>query len=161
MFNVEFIDQDKEKKFCWQTSWGLSTRSIGAMIMVHSDDKGLVIPPKVAYQQVVIIPIEKTGADNAAIKTKCEEVYSALKQAKIRVHLDDRDNYNPGWKFNNWEMKGVPIRLEIGAKDIEKNEVRCVKRNDASKQQLSVDGLADKINELLTSIHTEMYNKAL
>ena len=153
MFNVEFIDQDKEKKFCWQTSWGLSTRSIGAMIMVHSDDKGLVLPPKVAYNQVVIIPIEKSGSDNSAIRAKCEEVFSVLKNAKIRVHLDDRENYNPGWKFNNYELKGVPIRLEIGAKDLEKNEVRCVKRNDGSKQQLSVDGLTDKINELLETIH--------
>ncbi len=101
--------------------------------MVHSDDKGLVIPPKVAYQQVVIIPIEKTGQDNAAVVAKCEEVYATLKQAKVRVHFDDRENYNPGWKFNNWEMKGVPIRIEIGHKDIEKNEVRCVKRNDGSK----------------------------
>jgi len=131
------------------------------MIMVHSDDKGLVLPPKVAYQQVVIIPIEKTGADNTAIRAKCEEVFATLKKEKIRVYYDDRDNYNPGWKFNNWEMKGVPIRLEIGTKDLEKNEVRCVKRNDSTKSQLTIEGLSDKIKELLSSIHTEMFNKAL
>jgi len=103
------------------------------MIMVHSDNKGLVLPPRVAQQQVVIIPIEKTGQDNEAIRQCCEKVFADLKSSGVRVHYDDRDNYNPGWKFNNWEMRGVPIRLEVGSKDLEKNEVRCVKRNDGSK----------------------------
>lgn len=102
--------------------------------MVHSDDKGLVLPPKVASIQAVIIPIEKAGADNEGIKKKADEVFKNLKDAGIRVELDDRDNKNPGDKYSHWEQRGVPIRLELGQKDFEKNEVRCCKRNDGKKQ---------------------------
>lgn len=136
MFEINFEDQNSERKQAWQTSWGLSTRSIGAMIMVHSDDTGLVLPPRVAQTQVVIIPINKKGDDWAAIKGAAEEAYSALKKAGVRVELDDRENYNPGFKYNHWELRGVPIRLELGAKDFEAKELRCCKRHDGIKTQV-------------------------
>lgn len=112
----------------WQTSWGLTTRSIGILIMHHGDNKGLVLPPKVANIQVVIVPIHFKGKEEA-VNNVAEKLYVQVKKSKIRVHLDDRDNYTPGWKFNHWELKGVPMRLELGPKDIEKEEVRCVLRH--------------------------------
>ena len=121
--------------------------------MVHSDDTGLVLPPKVATTQVVIIPIVKKGDDIAAIMAKGNELFKVLKDAGIRVELDDRENYNPGWKFNNWELKGVPIRLELGAKDFAANEVRCAKRNDGVKQQMKQEGLVEQVNKMLDQIH--------
>ena len=161
MFKIWFLDENNEKKQVWQTSWGFSTRSIGAMIMVHSDDQGLVLPPKVAQTQVVIIPIEKQGQDSTGIKTKCEEIYQQIKASGIRVVYDDNMNNNAGWKFNHWEQRGVPIRLEVGIKDIEKNEVRCCKRNDGKKQQLSQEGIVNSVQKILEDIHQEMYDKAL
>lgn len=101
--------------------------------MVHSDDSGLILPPKVAQTQVVIIPILKKGDDFEAIKRKGEEIFQQLKNGGVRVELDDRDHYNPGWKYNHWELRGVPIRLELGAKDMAASEVRCCKRNDRAK----------------------------
>ena len=161
MFEIQFEDKNTEKKFVWQTSWGISTRSIGAMIMVHSDDKGLVLPPRVAHTQVVIIPIIKKGDDVEAIKAQAEEVYNNLKKAGAKVELDDRDNYNPGFKYNHWELRGVPIRLELGSKDFANKEVRCCKRHDGVKCQLKQDALAEEIPKLLEAIHHEMFEKAL
>jgi prolyl-tRNA synthetase len=120
MFDVWFEDKAGQKQFAWQTSWGFSTRSIGSMIMVHSDNKGLVLPPRVAQIQVVMVPITYKDDDISAIYNKCEELTKALKEAGVRATFDDRENYNPGWKFNHWELKGVPIRLELGKKDAEK-----------------------------------------
>jgi prolyl-tRNA synthetase len=114
MFEINFEDQNSERKLAWQTSWGLSTRSIGAMIMVHSDDTGLILPPKVAQVQVVIVPINKKGDDYTSIHAAAKKVYQALKEAGVRVELDDRENYNPGFKYNHWELRGVPVRLELG-----------------------------------------------
>lgn len=116
MFHIYYLDRNNEKQLVWQTSWGLSTRSIGAMIMVHSDDKGLVLPPKVAHTQVVIIAIEKVGEEdsNSEIKKRCAEYADKLKDAGVRAEFDDRDVYKSGWKFNFWEQRGVPIRLELG-----------------------------------------------
>lgn len=131
------------------------------MIMVHSDDNGLVCPPKVARIQVVIVPIFKTGDDVKGICDAAEEIYKTLKQGGIRVHFDDRFKKNPGEKFNEWELKGIPLRLEFGPKDFQNKEVKCVKRNDGVKSQLKQATLLDDINALLTSIHSEMYNKAL
>jgi prolyl-tRNA synthetase len=131
------------------------------MIMVHSDDQGLVCPPKAARIQVVIVPIYKTGDDVKGIMASADNVLASLKNAGIRAYLDDRDKKNPGEKFNEWELKGVPIRLELGPKDCQNNEVRCVKRNDGTKAQLKQEGLGDNLNELLVTIQKEMYNKAL
>ena len=129
--------------------------------MVHGDDKGLVLPPQVAITQVVIVPVLFKDDEASAILGKCEELRVLLKAAKIRVELDDRENYNPGFKYNHWELRGVPIRIELGKKDFEKQEVRMCKRNDGVKQQVKWEGIVDKIKELFPQIHTEMYNKAL
>lgn len=104
------------------------------MIMIHSDNKGLVLPPRVAQIQVVIVPILNKGDDAQALTKTIDDVYASLKKAGVRVHVDDRDNYNPGFKFNHWELRGVPIRIEVGKKDMEKQEVRVVRRDDGSKQ---------------------------
>lgn len=129
--------------------------------MVHGDDKGLVLPPQVAITQVVIVPVLFKDDEASAILEKAEELRVLLKKAKIRVELDDRENYNPGFKYNHWELRGVPIRIELGKKDFEKQEVRMCKRNDGVKQQVKWEGIVDKIKELFPQIHTEMYNKAL
>ncbi len=143
-----------------QTSWGFSTRSIGSMIMVHSDNKGLVLPPRVAQIQVVIVPITYKDDDTTAIYSKCEELAKLLKEAGVRVTFDDRENYNPGWKFNHWEIKGIPIRLELGKKDFEKSEVRVVRRDNGNKAQLNWGSLPTEIPKLLDQIHNEMYERA-
>ena len=129
--------------------------------MVHGDDKGLVLPPQVAITQVVIVPVLFKDDEASAILEKAEELRVLLKKAKIRVELDDRENYNPGFKYNHWELRGVPIRIELGKKDFEKQEVRMCKRNDGKKEQVKWEGIVDKIKELFPQIHTEMYNKAL
>lgn len=113
--------------------------------MVHSDDKGLVLPPKVAQTQVVIIPILKKGDDFEAINNKAEELYKKLKDAGVKVDLDDRENYNPGFKYNHWELRGTPMRLELGSKDFEANEVRCCKRHDGKKMQLKQENLVEEV----------------
>lgn len=161
MFEIEFEDKQGKKANAWQSSWGLSTRSIGAMIMVHSDDKGLVLPPQVAVTQVVIIPVLFKDDNASELLGKAEELYKQLRAAKIRVELDDRDNYNPGFKYNHWELRGVPIRLELGKKDFEKQEVRMCKRNDGVKKQVKWEGLVDTLKATFPQIHDEMYNKAL
>lgn len=134
MFDVWFEDHHEKKQNVWQTSWGLSTRSIGSMIMVHSDNKGLVLPPKVAQFQVILIPILYKDDDQSDIYiSKLREISLILKKHGIRNKVDDRDNHNPGWKFNHWELKGVPIRMELGKKDFDKNEVKICVRHDGTK----------------------------
>lgn len=160
MFDIWFENDQKKKEYACQTSWGFSTRSIGAMVMIHGDDKGLVLPPRVAQLQVVIVPIHAKD-DQGKIEELCTKVEKQLKDANIRVKVDNRPNYKPGWKFNHWEVKGVPIRLEIGTKDVSKNEVRVVRRFDGEKYQLSVEGLEAKLTEELENIHKMMYQKAL
>lgn len=160
MFEIWFENEQKKKGFAYQTSWGFSTRSIGAMIMIHGDNKGLVLPPRVAHVQVVIVPIYQKDCQDKIVESS-QNVLKKLRQAGIRVKLDDRSNYNPGWKFNHWEVKGVPIRLEIGSKDVEKNEVRVVRRFDGEKYQMNVDSLSDHLTEALEKIQQEMYDKAV
>ena len=160
MFEVWFENDHKQREYAHQTSWGYTTRSIGAMIMVHGDDKGLVLPPRVSQIQVVIVPINaKEGQEE--INEAAKNVLEALQKAGIRSKFDNRPNYKPGWKFNHWEVRGVPIRLEIGSKDVQKNEVRVVRRFDSKKYQASVEGLAEKLLEELETIQNEMYQKAL
>ncbi|CAI2359731.1 unnamed protein product [Moneuplotes crassus] len=160
MFDLWFENEDKKKDFAHQTSWGFTTRSIGAMIMIHGDNKGLVLPPKVAQVQVVIVPI--TNKDNHdEILESADKVFATLKGSGIRVKIDDRKNYKPGWKFNHWEVKGVPIRLEIGKKDIENSEVRVVRRFDGKKFQLSTEGISQSLLDELDKIQAGMYDKAV
>lgn len=132
----------------WQASWGLSTRSIGAMIMMHSDDNGLILPPRVAETQVVVIPVLKTGDDQEKILDYAYDIFKMLKKAGIRSIVDDREK-NPGHKYAHWELRGIPLRLEIGVQEVTKNEVRYAKRNDNKKDSLSLEDLTTSINALL------------
>lgn len=144
----------------WQTSWGLTTRSIGIMTMYHGDDKGLVLPPSVANVQVIIVPIPFKGKEEEVNKA-ASALFDSLKKTDLRVQIDLRDNYNPGWKFNHWELKGVPIRIELGPKDVENQEVRVVLRYNGEKLQIKWAGLEKELAALLDKIQQEMYQRAL
>jgi prolyl-tRNA synthetase len=158
-FEVKFADKDNVEHFAWQTSWGVSWRLIGAMIMVHGDDKGLVLPPKVAPMQVVIIPIFKNDEGESKVMPKVKEITDILELRDVRVHVDDRKGISPGYKFNDWELKGVPLRIEIGPKDIEKQSIVLAKRYNLEKISLSLTEI-EKIPIILDEIQTEMLKKA-
>ena len=155
-FGIQYLDKDGKIKTPFQTSWGVSTRLIGALIMVHGDDNGLVLPPFVAPTQAVIVPIQMA---KEGVMKKCHEVFDELKKSGIRVKLDDSDK-TPGWKFAEYEVKGVPLRIEIGPRDIQNNVLTIVKRNDGSKEQISIDDVTNEVNRLLKKIHEEMYQAA-
>ncbi len=157
-YGIKYQDKDNKIAYPHYTSWGVSTRLLGALIMVHGDDEGLVLPPKIAPIQVAIIPIRMDS--NPEVLKKAREIEEKLKNAGVRVHLDDSDK-TPGWKFAQYEMKGIPLRLEIGPKDMEKGQVVLTKRYDSSKVFMNIDELEEKIPLLLEEIHTGMYNKAL
>ena len=158
-FEVKFADKDNVEHFAWQTSWGVSWRLIGAMIMTHGDDHGLVLPPKVAPVQVVIVPIYKNDEGKDKVLPKVEEIKKNLETKGIRVHVDDRNELSPGYKFNDWELKGVPLRIEIGPKDIEKQSMVLAKRYNSEKSNLEFDNV-EKISTILDEIQAEMLNKA-
>ena len=158
-FEVKFADKDNVEHFAWQTSWGVSWRLIGAMIMIHGDDKGLVLPPKVAPTQVVIVPIYKNDEDKNSVLPKVEEIRNELESKDIRVHVDDREGMSPGYKFNDWELKGVPLRIEIGPKDIENQNIVVAKRYNLEKISLSFNEI-EKIPIILDEIQIEMLKKA-
>lgn len=163
MFKIEFETDDKSKQFAWQNSWGLTTRTLGVMIMTHGDDKGLVVPPRVAPKQVVIIPIPKatTPADvQAAMLAKVTELKEQLEAQGVRVTTDCRDNYTPGWKYNHWEMKGLPLRMELGPMDMDKQAVMCARRDTGTKESIPWADVASKVPVLLEQIQTDMFNKA-
>lgn len=165
MFNIAFEGKESgEQEFAWQNSWGLTTRTIGVMVMLHSDNNGLVLPPRVASIQVVVVPVgltaKATEEEKAKIIKAVEDTVQALKAAGIRAHADVRDNVTPGWKFNHWEVKGVPARMEIGPKDLAKNEARVCIRHSGEKFQMSTDNLEQSAKELLDRIHDEMFEKA-
>src|SRR5213082_1535628 len=157
-FDITFQARDKSVQHVWGTSWGVTTRLIGAAIMVHGDDSGLVLPPRIAPYQVVIVPI---GRDNwrETVLPKAQEIQQALTLAGIRVTLDERDE-RPGWKFSEWELRGVPLRVEIGPKDIEKSAVLVARRDTREKQSLAMDGLAQRIAQLLDEIQTNLFERA-
>jgi len=158
-FEVKFADKDNVEHFAWQTSWGVSWRLIGAMIMAHGDDKGLVLPPKVAPMQVVIIPIYKNENDKENVITKVNEIANILELKNIRIHIDSREELTPGYKFNDWELKGVPLRIEIGPKDIENQSMVLAKRYNLEKMKMGLDEV-EKIVTILDEIQTEMLKKA-
>eukprot|EP00931_Biecheleriopsis_adriatica_P093608 TRINITY_DN67333_c0_g1_i1.p1 TRINITY_DN67333_c0_g1~~TRINITY_DN67333_c0_g1_i1.p1 ORF type:complete len:574 (-),score=116.17 TRINITY_DN67333_c0_g1_i1:29-1717(-) len=161
MFDISFEDEQGHKKMVEQTSWGISTRSIGVMIMVHGDDKGLVLPPRVAQTQVIVIPIPAGKSSGLGEITKrCDELAAELARAGVRVEVDDRSNYTPGWKYNWWEMKGVPIRVEVGPKDMAKGTCRIVRRLDGLKQDCQQSELANFVPAELDRIHAAMLEKA-
>ncbi|GAB4183725.1 MAG: proline--tRNA ligase [Calditrichia bacterium] len=159
-FDVKFQDKDGKVKYVHATSWGVSTRLIGALIMVHGDDNGLVIPPRIAPRPVVIVPIWRDDAMKEKVLNFAENIYSQLK-TKWKVILDDRDQYKPGYKFNEWEVVGIPVRIEIGPRDVEQNQVVVARRDAGEKLNLSADNITDKIEQLLEDIQQNMFNKAL
>jgi len=159
-FDVKYLDENNNETFAWQTSWGVSWRLIGGMIMTHGDDKGLVLPPKVAPIQVVIIPIYYSKEDKENVLQKACKIKDSLSNNDIRVHLDDREQLTPGFKFNDWEMKGIPIRIEIGPKDIAKNQIVLARRHNQTKISLDIDGLTEKTLSELKNIQKEMFDAA-
>lgn len=159
-FEVQFSNKENKLEYVWATSWGVSTRLIGALVMAHSDDEGLILPPRIAPLQVVIVPIYKNDEQKAKIDEKVDILMQELKRAGISVKYDDNDNNRPGWKFAEYELKGVPVRIAMGARDLENNVAEVARRDTREKMSLSLDGLAQRIKELLEEIQQNIYNKA-
>lgn len=160
MFKISFEDDKGEKAIPWQTSWGLTTRSIGVAVMVHGDDKGLVLPPRVAPIQAIICPISMKNLDWTDLLKYANEIKSELKRCGVRVDVDARQNYTPGWKFNHWEQKGVPIRIEVGPRDFANRQCRIVRRDNMEKADISFDQVTQIIPSLLDTIHNSLYEAA-
>ncbi|QQS42067.1 MAG: proline--tRNA ligase [Acidobacteriota bacterium] len=161
VFDVKFVNQDNEQTYPWATSWGLSTRMVGALIMAHSDDNGLVLPPKLAPIQVVIVPIYRDDADLPKIAEKVGPIVKELEDRGISVKFDDDDKYKPGWKFAEYELKGVPVRLGIGMRDLENGTIEVARRDELSKETRPMEGIADHIEGLLEEIQQSLYDRAL
>jgi prolyl-tRNA synthetase len=159
-FDVKFSDKENKLDYVWATSWGVSTRLVGALVMAHSDDEGLVLPPKIAPLQVVIVPIYKGAEQKAQIDGKVLELVARLKKADVRVKYDDSDNNRPGWKFAEYEMKGVPVRIALGVRDLENNVAEVARRDTKEKKSISLDGLHETIIQLLNDIQQAMFDKA-
>jgi len=159
-FDVKFSNKENQLEYVWATSWGVSTRLVGALVMAHSDDQGLILPPKIAPLQVVIVPIYKGDEQKALIDEKAKEIMGNLKNLGVRVKYDDNDNNRPGWKFAEHEMKGVPVRLALGARDLEKNVVEVARRDTKEKKVVGLDGIAQYVDGLLLEIQHNMFNKA-
>ena len=159
-FDVKYLNRDNQQEYVWATSWGMSTRLIGALIMAHGDDQGLIMPPRIAPVQVVIVPIYKGDEQKKLIDTKANELVQQLKAVGIRVKYDDSDNARPGWKFAEYELKGVPVRLALGARDLENNVVEIARRDTKEKSSISLDGLAGQVSSLLEEIQRNMFEKA-
>ena len=161
-FDVTFQSAAGTREHVWATSWGVSTRMIGGLIMVHGDDKGLKLPPKLAPHQLVIVPIYYSDEERQMVMEKVDEIITELKQ-DVRIKVDDRDNYKPGWKFNEWEMKGVPLRMEIGPRDVAANNVVIARRDKGPKEKMtvSIDGIKATIQGLLEEIQQAMFDAAL
>lgn len=160
-FDVKFVNNEGKQDYVWATSWGVSTRLMGALIMTHSDDSGLVLPPKLAPIQVVVVPIYKTDEEKKQIDAYYDELSTELKRIGISVKYDDRDTQRPGFKFAEWELKGVPVRLAIGARDMQNKTVEIARRDLQTKEVVSQEGLASTISNLLDEIQTNLYQKAL
>ena len=159
-FDVKFTDRDNKLDYVWATSWGVSTRLIGALVMAHSDDDGLILPPKIAPVQVVIVPIYKGDEQKALIDEKVNALVNNLKALGISVKYDDADNARPGWKFAEYELKGVPVRIAIGTRDLENNVVEVARRDTKEKNTVSMDGIESYISNLLEEIQTNLFNRA-
>ena len=159
-FDVKYLDKNNTETFAWQTSWGVSWRLIGGMIMTHGDDKGLILPPKIAPIQVVIIPIYYSDDEKGNVIQKATQIKDSLSKINLRVHLDGREQLTPGFKFHDWELKGIPIRIEIGPKDIAKNQVVLVRRHNQSKTSIDMDSVNEKISSELKNIQKEMFSAA-
>ena len=160
-FDVKFSDKNNKLEYVWATSWGVSTRLIGALIMAHGDDQGLIMPPKIAPIQVVIVPIYKGEEGKALVDAKAKAIIDELKSLNIRVKYDDSENARPGWKFAEYELKGVPVRIALGQRDIENNVVELARRDTKEKTSVSIEGLGQYVNKLLEEIQQAIFNKAL
>ncbi len=160
-FNIAFQDAAMKEQFAWQTSWGMSTRVVGALIMTHGDDAGLVLPPRIAPIQVVIVPIGKSPEEKEAVKAKVEALRARLAEAGVRVHADTREEYTPGWKFNDWELRGVPVRVELGPKDVQKGQVVIARRDVKGKEFVSQDSAPERIRVLLDEVQKALLQRAL
>ena len=160
-FNVQFVDKNNKLDYVWATSWGVSTRLMGALIMTHSDDNGLVLPPNLAPIQVVIVPIYKNQDQLAAINEKVDGIVAKLKSMGISVKYDNADNKRPGFKFADYELKGVPVRLVMGGRDLENNTMEVMRRDTLEKQTESCDGIEEYVQNLLKEIQDNIYQKAL
>jgi prolyl-tRNA synthetase len=160
-FEIQFQNKDGVLEHAWQTSWGVSTRLVGALVLGHGDEKGLILPPKIAPVQVVIVPIYKTDAEKETVTAKCREIEQALNPV-ARVKVDDRDNYTPGFKFNYWEQKGVPLRLNIGPRDVASNVVEIARRDTGEKiRGVAEATLQTEIPKLLETIQKSIFERAL
>jgi prolyl-tRNA synthetase len=163
-FEIRYLDKGGVLQHCWTTSWGLSTRFIGAIIMVHGDDQGLILPPRLAPFQAVIVPIYKTDDEKASVMDAARKIRAELVAAEIRVKLDERDGISPGFKFNDWEMRGVPLRIELGPKDVAKGSVVLARRDRPGKEGKSFvpqAGLADAVKTMLVEIQQALFDRAL
>ncbi|KAL3616061.1 hypothetical protein CASFOL_040355 [Castilleja foliolosa] len=160
IFEINFEDDKGEKAMVWQNSWAYTTRTIGVMIMVHGDDKGLILPPKVASLQVVVIPVPYKDANTQGIFDACADTVKSLAEAGIRAEADYRDNYSPGWKYSHWELKGVPLRIEIGPKDLANNQVRVVRRDNSAKNDIPMADLVEQVKNTLDNIHQSLFDAA-
>ncbi|MDR1724910.1 MAG: proline--tRNA ligase [Bacteroidales bacterium] len=160
-FDVKFVSKENKLEYVWATSWGVSTRLMGALIMTHSDDNGLVLPPALAPLQVVIIPIYKTDVERDKVNQTAENIKSTLEAKGISVRYDNREDYRSGWKFNEYEFKGVPVRVTIGARDLEKGLVELARRDNLTKETIEVTNASDHIVKLLDDIQKNLYGKAL
>ncbi len=160
-YGIEYLDRNQQRVKPWSTSWGTSTRMIGGLIMTHGDDQGLILPPKVAPYQVVVVPIPPRKGDwSEAVLPKAREVAAMLRGAGLRVHLDDRDQFQPGYKYADWEMRGVPVRLEIGPKDIEKDQCVLVRRDSRAKEFVPLAGTPARLGEILDGIQKDLLERA-
>ena len=155
-FNIKFLNKEGVLEYGYSSSWGVSTRLIGALIMVHGDNRGLILPPRVAPIQVVIVPI---GGENEQVLLATKELEEKLSEGGVRVYTDRTEN-SPGWKFNQWEMKGVPIRIEVGPRDLAMGQVTVFRRDELTKQQVRLEDAAEFATNLLDEIHTNMFEKA-
>src|SRR4029077_14270598 len=160
-FDVTFQTQQGTRESVYATSWGLSTRMIGALIMAHGDDNGIVIPPKLAAIQAAIVPIARKPEEKTRVREVAKRISADFKAAGIAFKLDERDQYSPGWKFNDWEKRGVPIRIELGPKDVEKNQVVIARRDTSEKTPASQENLSATVLQLLDTIQKSMFDRAV
>ena len=160
-FDVTFIDKEGKTDYAWATSWGVSTRLIGALIMSHSDNNGLVLPPHLAPIQVVIVPIYRSAEQLAQISEKVDKIIAGLKASGISVKYDDRDTKKPGWKFAEYELKGVPVRLAMGGRDLENNTIEVMRRDTLEKETVTCEGIEAHVKNLLEEIQRNIFRKAL
>jgi prolyl-tRNA synthetase len=156
-FDIQFLSREGKLEYVYETSWGISTRLIGAIIMTHGDERGLRLPPRIAPIQIVIVPV---AAHKGGVMEKCDEVFKQLSQAGLRVKVDDRDTVSPGFKFNDWELKGVPVRLEIGPRDIENEQAMAFRRDTCEKAPVALKNLAQSLTTLLDDIQQTLFRQA-